>query len=191
MKKKTRSTQDQETRSKKQTLTLHGSRESVPPGRDREIEDAEDKLKKKILSGVEEGLEIRVMEGKGRGIFSTRAFAKGEFVCEYAGELISVQKARVREIKYAEDPEIGSYMYFFSYKNKKHCIDATAESDRFGRLLNHSKTASNVSSRLFPINDVPYLILYATEDVEAGVELVFDYGDRSKKSLEDNPWLAS
>ena len=192
-KKKTRPTQDQETTPKKQTtLTDHFKvRRSGRAVKNREIEVAQDQLKKKILNGVEEGLEIRVMEGKGRGIFSTRAFAKGDFVCEYAGELISVQEARAREIKYAEDPEIGSYMYFFSYKNKKHCIDATAESDRLGRLLNHSKTSSNVSSRLFPINDVPYLILYATTDIEAGVELLYDYGDRSKKSLDDHPWLAS
>ena len=59
-------------------------------------------------------------------------------------------------------------------------MDATRESGRYGRLMNHSKIASNVTTKIFLIDDVPRLILVATMDVPAGVELVYDYGDRSK-----------
>ena len=147
-------------------------------------------LQKRILSGAEDGLKIQVNPEKGRGIFADKVFLKGDFVCEYAGELIEVQEAKEREIEYEEDPEIGCYMYYFEYKSKKYCIDATEETDRLGRLLNHSKTVSNVSSKLFPINDVPYLIFCASVDIQPGEELLYDYGDRSKKSLDDHPWLA-
>jgi len=147
------------------------------------------KLQKRILSGAEIGLEVRVIPEKGRGVFAGKVFLKGDYVCEYAGDLIEVQEAKEREIEYEKDPEIGSYMFFFQYKSKKYCVDATEETDRLGRLFNHSKTASNVSSKLFPINGVPYLILCASVDIQVGEELLYDYGDRSKKSLDDHPWL--
>jgi len=148
-------------------------------------------LEKQILSGIEDGLEIKVMEDKGRGIFSAKTFMKNSFVCEYAGELIDYKDAKEREAEYEKDPDIGSYMYFFQYKEKKYCVDATKETSRLGRLLNHSKTDSNVYTKLFPINDVPHLILVASRDIEIGEELLYDYGDRSKKAVEHHPWLKS
>ena len=62
-----------------------------------------------------------------------------ECIIEYSGELLSWDAAKEREEQYEEDPEkFGSYMYFFSFKDKKYCIDATAEDGSLGRLLNHS-----------------------------------------------------
>ena len=59
------------------------------------------------------------MEGKGRGVFPTRPFRKGEFIVEYSGELISMDEAKKREKDYLNDEEIGSYMYYFSNKSSK------------------------------------------------------------------------
>jgi len=191
-KKKSRIVQDQESSMKKQTtLTQHFKvRRSERTVKSREKEHALDVLQKQILTGTEEGLETRVIKDKGRGIFALKKFRKGDFVCEYAGELIDGLEAKAREAEYEKDEKIGSYMYFFEYKNRKYCVDATAESPRLGRLLNHSKTESNVTTQLFPIKDVPYLILIASKDIEPEEELLYDYGDRSQKSLESHPWLA-
>ena len=116
-------------------------------------------------------------------------FQKGSFVCEYAGELVEYNEARDREDEYSLEPEVGSYMYFFQYKNKKHCVDATRESKRLGRLLNHSKTNGNVMTKVFPIGEMPHLMFLAARDISVGEELLYDYGDRSKNSLESHPWL--
>ena len=59
------------------------------------------------------------MEGKGRGIFTKRHFSRGEFVCEYAGELIDHDTAKEREKFYEGKMEFGCYMYYFTFKNKK------------------------------------------------------------------------
>ena len=59
------------------------------------------------------------MEGKGRGVVSTRRFSRGELVCEYSGELISLEEAREREAEYGKDPSVGCYMYYFSHKSNK------------------------------------------------------------------------
>lgn len=32
-------------------------------------------------------------------------------------------------------------------------------------------------------------LLYAKEDIPAGTELKFDYGDRRKRVVEEEPWL--
>lgn len=138
----------------------------------------------------EEGLEVRTIENKGRGIFAMHAFARGDFVCEYAGEMITYARAKEREAKYALDPSIGCYMYFFEHKTKSWCIDATAETNRLGRLLNHSKLGGNCHTKLFEINSKPYLILVASRDIRPGEELTYDYGDRNKMSLQSHPWLA-
>jgi histone-lysine N-methyltransferase SETD8 len=146
-------------------------------------------IERSIKLQLEEGLEIRHIEHKGRGIFATRSFARGEFVCEYAGEIISYQEAKRREETYASDETIGCYMYFFEHKSKAFCIDATAETSRLGRLLNHSKLGGNCFTKLFEIATEPHLILCAAKDIRTGQELTYDYGDRNKVALQSHPWL--
>lgn len=149
-----------------------------------------ERVERSIKEQIEDGLEIKLIENKGRGIFSTRSFERGEFVCEYAGEMITYKQAKKREEIYGLDPSIGCYMYFFEHKSKQYCIDATAETNRLGRLFNHSKLENNCHTKLFEMNSRPYLILVASRNIEKGEELMYDYGDRNKMSLESHPWLA-
>jgi len=138
-----------------------------------------------------DGLEIRDVPLKGRGIFSTRKFFQGEFVVEYAGDLITPKEAEVRDAKYsANTDKYGSYMYYFVHKGTKWCIDATIESGKYGRLLNHSRVTPNCATKILEVNGEPRLIIYAKKDIPADIELLYDYGDRGKLSLQAHPWLA-
>lgn len=133
---------------------------------------------------------MREVENKGRGVFATRQFAEKEFIVVYEGQLLPWEEAKKTEEKYANEPETyGCYMYFFSSKDKKYCIDATAEDGSIGRLLNHSITG-NVESKLVHIDDRPVIILIAKSEITPGTELCYDYGDRSQGAIEANPWLA-
>ena len=49
-----------------------------------------------------------------------RAFKRGEFVVEYAGDLIDVGMAKERESKYSLDLTTGCYMYYFKHKAKQY-----------------------------------------------------------------------
>ena len=69
-------------------------------------------------------------------------------------------------------------------------IDATSESGRYGRLVNHSRVSPNCVTKVIMMEDIPRLILVAKHHIEAGTELLYDYGDRSKESLKAHPWLA-
>ncbi|MEQ2221252.1 hypothetical protein ILYODFUR_013896 [Ilyodon furcidens] len=143
-----------------------------------------------LKKGTEEGMKVKDIEGKGRGVFAVKGFKKGDFVVEYHGELLELAEAKKREAQYAEDPETGCYMYYFQYWSKTYCIDATTETDRLGRLVNHSKSG-NCQTRLHPIDGKPHLILVASKDINAEEELLYDYGDRSKASISAHPWLKS
>ena len=147
------------------------------------------KLEDMILSGCENGLKVVDIEGKGRGVVSTKPFKRGDFVVEYAGELISLTEAQAKEDQYSYRPDIGCYMYYFKFKNRNYCVDATAESGKLGRLLNHSKSG-NCKTKVVGIGDQPYLILVAAREISIGEELLYDYGDRSKQALDAHPWLA-
>jgi len=168
------------------------------------IRRSERKPKGELLKEQMEGIEARLLntddsildikitmiENKGRGITAQRHFHKGEFVVEYAGDLIDMEDAKDREAKYSMDVSKGCYMYYFKHKGKQYCIDATGESGRYGRLLNHSTKNPNCATKVVMLGETPRLILVAKQDIEPETELLYDYGDRSKESLKAHPWLA-
>lgn len=67
---------------------------------------------------VFECLQVKHIEGKGRGVFADKGFKKGEFVVEYHGDLLELTEAKIREAQYAQDPQTGCYMYYFQYQSK-------------------------------------------------------------------------
>ncbi|XP_053616975.1 histone-lysine N-methyltransferase Set8 [Plodia interpunctella] len=145
-------------------------------------------LERAIREQREDGLQVAYFEGKGRGVIATRPFGRGQFVVEYSGELVGVAEAREREHKYAQDPNAGCYMYYFRHGDQQYCIDATSESGRLGRLVNHSRNGNLLTKAVWV--DGPRLVLLAAHDIRPGEELTYDYGDRSKESLQHHPWLA-
>ncbi|XP_074640404.1 N-lysine methyltransferase KMT5A-like [Tubulanus polymorphus] len=149
-----------------------------------DIEDA-------ILQGKEEGLKVIEFPQKGRGVVADKDFKRGDFVVEYAGDLIDLNVAKDREVEYGKNSDIGCYMYYFKHKNQNYCVDATKESGRLGRLINHSSKMGNCMTRVVAIGERPYLILVAARNITKGEELLYDYGDRNKDSLQSHPWLAS
>jgi [histone H4]-lysine20 N-methyltransferase SETD8 len=141
-----------------------------------------------VLSGRSDGLEVRHIAGKGRGVVTKRIFHKGEFVVEYEGELLNLQEARRRKAEYKNQSTGSSYMFHFRSGDRPFCIDATAESGKLGRLVNHS-CAGNLCPQPIVINGIPRLVLIAQRDILKGEELLYDYGDRSKEALKYHPWL--
>lgn len=146
-------------------------------------------LEQAILEERSEGLKVEHFDGKGRGIIAERRFQRGEFVIEYVGDLISTTEAAEREKRYALDENAGCYMYYFKHKNQQYCIDATEDTGKLGRLVNHSRNG-NLMTKVVVVKQKPHLVLIAKDDIEAGEELCYDYGDRSKESLLHHPWLA-
>ncbi|KAK9892407.1 hypothetical protein WA026_019857 [Henosepilachna vigintioctopunctata] len=153
------------------------------------LEEKQRCLEKTLRNNIEEGLKVTYFENKGRGIVADKYFKKGDFVVEYSGDLIDMAEAKKREEMYALDQNTGCYMYYFKHNNQQYCIDATPETDRLGRLVNHSRNG-NLLTRSISVDGKPRLVLIAKEDIQLGEEVLYDYGDRSKESLKHHPWLA-
>ena len=88
----------------------------------------------------------------------------------------------------ARNGDHSSLVFFFSPPLS---VDATQESGRLGRLLNHSKTEANCATRLVCVQDTPRLILETVRQVTAGQEMLYDYGERSKDVIQFHQWLKS
>lgn len=164
-------------------------RRSIRKSKKAVLEEKQRDMENKVLCQVEEGLEVRHFAGKGRGVVTTREFTKGEFVVEYIGELIDQVTAKKREKIYAQDQNTGCYMYYFQHRNHQYCVDATAETDKLGRLVNHSRNG-NLVARVIEVGTTPHLVLTAKENISIGVEVTYDYGDRSREAIRHHPWLA-
>lgn len=72
-----------------------------------------------IEKQLEDGLQVKMFPEKGRGIVAGRAFARGEFVVEYVGQLIDQTEADRREESYAKNVDFGCYMYYFKHKEQQ------------------------------------------------------------------------
>ncbi|KAF8561732.1 hypothetical protein P879_09003 [Paragonimus westermani] len=175
---------------KRQTqLTTYGIRRTARQYvKAQELERAANTLNL-LRDKVESGMKIIVTEEKGRGIVATRTFYDGEFVVEYAGELMSEKMAKEREAEYKRDPTIGSYMFYFVHNGQKYCVDATKETPRLGRLINHSRLHPNCQVKVITLDGTPKLVLFAKQTIHPGEELLYDYGDRDKETMELHPWL--
>ena len=157
--------------------------------RKRFVPHSREQLHYLIQNNSEEGLVERKVDGKGRCIFATRFFNKGQFVCNYLGEYITNAEGKEREREYAKDPEIGSFLFFVQEGRKRFCIDATAEAPGMGRLISHSRLLPNLHQKLEPIENKQHVYFRASEDIFPGEELKYDYGETRQEVLDELSWF--
>ena len=115
----------------------------------------------------------------GLGLYTSVPIAKGQFVCEYAGEVISESEAQLRNEQDARDKR-GNYIYWikenFGEKNVTQTIVDPTSLGNIGRYLNHSCDPNLVACPVRLDCLVPRIAFFATRDLQAGEELTFDYG---------------
>lgn len=122
---------------------------------------------------------------RGVTLLANKAFDKHQFVCEYEGDLITVEEAERREERYAADGK-GCYLLYFTGKDgTKYVRDPTGR-EVPGKYISHSKSP-NLYTHLYTVEEQPRIVLCAKEHIDAGVELFFDYwgGGRTPKDI---PW---
>lgn len=130
-----------------------------------------------VQAGPIEGLKVIETKNKGLGLACNKAIAKGTFVCEYAGELISPEAANERS---AKDPMnyILHVVEHFKTHTQTTVIDPTVIGN-IGRYMNHScdPNLSLVPVRVDSMS--PRVALFANRDIPSEEELTFDYGNSS------------
>lgn len=137
------------------------------------------------LSIVESG-------GRGLGLSTSRSIRKGQFICEYAGEVIGVEEA---ERRFEKNKKSMNYVIVVSeYIGEKKvitCIDPQYFGN-IGRYCNHS---CEPNTCLIPVRvekNSPRVCLFARKDIKPGEEITFHYAegvDIAVHNLSQTPCL--
>ena len=71
-----------------------------------------------IIHGIEDKLKVvEVPDKGGKGVITTARRQRGEFICEYSGELVTYNVEKQREALYET---VGCFTYYFTHKNIKY-----------------------------------------------------------------------
>lgn len=85
---------------------------------------------------------------------------------------------------------MGFYIYEFTYRKVRYCVDATRDDGSHGRLINHSRKRPNCKPEVYVDDDlIPHIVMIALRDIDKGEELLYDYGEDDRVNLKNNPWL--
>lgn len=134
---------------------------------------------KSTQRGTHASLETYHTDRKGYGVRMNTDLAKGEFVCEYIGELISLSNAKKKLSTLTAEEQCYVIIYkehFGTTNTLCTCIDATVKGN-IARFINHSCAPNLI---MLPVRSgcvVPRLCLFTLEPVAKGTELCFSYGD--------------
>ncbi|MCL7026436.1 hypothetical protein MKW94_025718 [Papaver nudicaule] len=141
-------------------------------------------------------VQVRIVKDarKGWSLYSAQFIPRGEFVCEYAGELLTTQEARKRQKKYddlASTSQFGSALLVVRehLPSGNACLRVNIDATRVGnaaRFINHSCDGGNLSTVLVRGSGAlfPRLCFFASRDILDGEELAFSYGEPTLKQNE-------
>lgn len=120
---------------------------------------------------------FKTFNGRGWGVYTKRKIKRGQYICEYVGEIITSEEAERRDKVYEATGSTYVFDLDFNSNDNPYSVDATY----FGNVshfINHSCTP-NMAVWPVWINclnlDLPKLCLFALTDIEVGTELTFDY----------------
>ncbi|KAK0990218.1 hypothetical protein LTS01_008633 [Friedmanniomyces endolithicus] len=126
-------------------------------------------------ASIQRGVTKRTVIGDSRihglGLYAGENVKRCEFVGEYKGELIDRAESDRRGAVY--EHQKLSYLFLV---NKSQEIDSTYFGTKI-RFINHAASSvGNLYPRVFLVNTVRRIALFAREDIKIGDELFFDYG---------------
>lgn len=130
-----------------------------------------------VQRGVRLRLEVYDTRNRGWGVRTLEPIPRGTFVCEYAGEVISLEEARRRQL--AQRSEDNNYIIAVREHAGSGSVIETfvdpAVVGNVGRFLNHSCLPNLFMLPVRVHSMLPRLALFAGWDINAHEELTFDY----------------
>ncbi|CAA7041051.1 unnamed protein product [Microthlaspi erraticum] len=141
---------------------------------------------------TQKGISIRLKivrnEKKGWCLHADQLIKQGQFICEYAGELLTTDEARRRQSIYDKLRSTQSSFASALLVIREHlpsgqaCLRINIDATRIGnvaRFINHSCDGGNLSTVLLRSSGalLPRLCFFAARDIMAEEELCFSYGD--------------
>ena len=138
-----------------------------------------------VQRGPHPGLDVVDREGKGRGVVALETVDPGEFVCEYAGEVIGDKEAGDRWRR-QEQEKLSNYILVVRELAGDRLVQRTnidpTVIGNIGRYLNHS-CDPNLSMMTIRSNTmIPQVAFFANRVIDPGEELCYDYGHSDDKT---------
>ncbi|KAH3844876.1 hypothetical protein DPMN_087142 [Dreissena polymorpha] len=138
---------------------------------------SEDCLNRVVRKGIKIRMEVFESDGKGLGVKVLETVRKGQFLCEYAGEVLSKAEARKR----IDNMKYGDMNFVFIIREYTPSgVLCTYIDPRFkgnvGRFINH---ACEPNLAVLPVRIetvIPHLCLFALRDISPGEEVTYHYG---------------
>lgn len=131
----------------------------------------------------------RTNNGCGWGVRALRKIYKGEFVCEYVGEIITQEEAEKRGKNYDRVGRTYLFDLDFNSADNPYTIDA-ATYGNISHFINHS-CEPNLAVWAVWVDcldpNIPKLALYALREIEKNEQLTFDYGSSNGGSNPNTP----
>jgi hypothetical protein len=131
---------------------------------------------------MEPGVTVAPSTVNGLGVFTTKAFAKGDIVCMYSGDCIGNVKGNLSKyLLECYDEKTGAVWYLDAISLKNYCA----------RYINDARGTDydwNVAFHDYMRYDAytgrQVVCVYALHDIPAGVELFVDYGNKYWEVME-------
>lgn len=150
-----------------------------------------------VQNGPLDSLVVADVGEKGLGLITEKRISKGQFICEYAGEVIGIEEAR-RRVEANKRADSMNYVLVVSEHVGEKAIVTCIDPEYFGNIGRYCNHSCQPNARLVPVRvegPVPRLCLFASRNIEIGEELTFSYVDgvvdNSVHSLSDTPCLCN
>lgn len=141
-----------------------------------------------VQHGITIKLQIFVTENKGLGVRTLDIIHKGTFVCEYAGEIISLSEAKHRTKQQKE----SDMNYILTVR--EHCKNGVMKTyvdpvnfGNIGRYINHSCSPNLTMVPVRVDTMVPKICLFANKDIAINDEIAYSYGPISDCHKSERP----
>lgn len=128
-----------------------------------------------VQRGPIDGLIVSQISGKGLGLVTTKFIRKGQFICEYAGEVIGIDEARRRV---EANKNSMNYVLVVSEHVGDRTIVTCIDPKYFGNIGRYCNHSCEPNANLVPVRVetvVPRLCLFASKDIAIGDEITFNY----------------
>ena len=131
-----------------------------------------------VQHGIKFKLQVFKTDDRGLGVRALENIFRGEFVCEYAGEILKPETAKER-FKFQDEHNIENYIHVLKEHLSSGAVISTYIDPRLcgnvGRFINHSCQPNLFMVPVRIEHVVPRLALFALRDIKAGEELCYSY----------------
>ncbi|RZF43730.1 hypothetical protein LSTR_LSTR015752 [Laodelphax striatellus] len=128
-----------------------------------------------VQRGPVGGLEVVSVGDKGLGLIRNQDLRRGDFICEYAGEVIGKNEAKLRA---ANSGDAMNYIFVLEEHSGEGVVETFVDPTRIGNIGRYINHSCNPNAMIVPVRFdslEPHLAIFALADITSGSEITYSY----------------